>query len=467
MADTTYDLFARREKRVFKVGELTRELKALLEGRFPSVQVEGEISNFRRNSASGHCYFTLKDEGASLRCALFRNQARLLRFQPADGVHVLCRGRVSVYEAGGEYNLVVDTIEPLGAGALAMRFEELKRRLAAEGLFDAAKKRPLPLLPRRIGVVTSPTGAAIQDFLRVLHKRFPNQPVLIAPARVQGDGAAQEICQGIERLSQQPDVDVIVVTRGGGSIEDLWAFNEEIVARAIRRSPVPVVSAVGHEVDFTIADFAADLRAPTPTGAAETLVKVKADLVETLEVQRGRLRRAMARQLEHRRAQLVAQRRALTDPRRVIGERRYALDRLAQRAERAVRERLRTGRAQLQASEAVLARAHPQARLAQVREELMRLEQRAARATEATLAREGRRLGELAGRLDALSPLKVLSRGYALAFDANGRLVRHADEVQPGDEVRVRVDNGSFTATVNHVEPFDPIVPLDSTDDEG
>ena len=447
-----YDLFARRDRKVYKVAELTRELKALLEGKFASLAVEGEISNFRRNTASGHCYFTLKDEGASLRCALFRGQAKLLKFNPQDGVHVLVKGRVSVYEAGGEYNLIVDTMEPLGAGALALKFEELKKRLANDGLFDAKLKRPLPFIPRRIGVVTSPTGAAIQDFLRVLHKRWPDMPVLIAAARVQGDGAAQEICSGIARLSAIRDVDVIVVTRGGGSLEDLWAFNEEIVARAIRRSPVPVVSAVGHEVDFTISDFAADVRAPTPTGAAELIVKVKADVAESLAVTKGRLRRAMERHLEHRRSRLLAARRALSDPRRVIGERRYALDRLAQRAERSIRERLRVGRATMQQAEAGLSRNHPRARLALVRDQMSRLEQRLVRATQTDVSQAGRKLAELASRLDAMSPLKVLSRGYALAFDEEGVLVRQASDVAVGDRVRVQVSQGGFSAVVDRVD---------------
>jgi exodeoxyribonuclease VII large subunit len=453
VSDQPYDLFARREKRTYKVGELTRELKGLLEGRFPLVSVEGEISNFRRNATSGHCYLTLKDETSSLKCALFRGQAAKVRFPLNDGLHVLAKGRISVYEAGGEYNLVVDTLEPLGAGALALRFEELKRRLAAEGLFDPAAKRVLPMLPRRIGVVTSPTGAAVQDFLRVLHKRFPNLPVLIAPARVQGEGAAAEICRGLQRLGGVPDVDVIVVTRGGGSLEDLWAFNEEAVARAIRRSPVPVISAVGHEVDFTIADFAADVRAPTPTGAAELIVRVKDDLAENLRLSAGRLRRAMSRHLEARRHRLLAARRALSDPRRVIGERRISVDRLLQRAERSLRERLRRQRTQLDQLVARLDRTHPRARLGAVREQLGKLEARANRSMQARIGREKQAFGASVGRLDALSPLKVLSRGYALAYDDAGRLVRDVTTLSPGDAVQVRVAGGRFDAAVTATHP--------------
>lgn len=488
-----FDLFARPSRRIYTVGELTRELKGLVEGRFPAVHVEGEISNFRRNSASGHLYFTLKDQGASLRCALFRNQARLLRFAPADGLHVLARGRLSVYEAAGEYNLVLDSMEPLGAGALALRFEELKQRLANEGLFDPRAKRPLPFIPRRIGVVTSPTGAAVHDFLRMLHHRWPGMPVVIAPARVQGDGAAAEICRAIDRVSALPDVDVVVVTRGGGSLEDLWAFNEEVVARAIRRSPVPVVSAVGHEVDFTISDFAADVRAPTPTGAAEAVVRVRADLAEALRVSEGRLRRALDRQLENRRARLESARTALPDPRKLIADRRMALDRLGQRAERSARERLRAERLVLRSRDEALQGAHPRARLAGVREvlgrlaerserllrerlrrerveadaraeslgrfsaaqriagareDLRRLESRSARAAQVALAVARHRFADTAGRLDALSPLKVLSRGYALAFDRDGNLLRSPALLSAGDRVRVRLSQGSFDAEV-------------------
>ncbi|MFM2152085.1 MAG: hypothetical protein RL199_520 [Pseudomonadota bacterium] len=452
MADQTFDLFARREKRVYKVHELTRELKGLLEGRFPLLQVEGEISNFRRNATSGHCYFTLKDEGASLKCALFKNQARLLKFQPADGQQVVAKGRLSVYEQGGEYNLVCDALEPMGAGALGLRFEELKRRLAAEGLFDPALKRPLPFIPRRIGVVTSPTGAAVQDFLRVLHKRWPGMPVLVVPARVQGEGAAAEIARGVQRLAGVPDVDVIVVTRGGGSLEDLWAFNEEVVARALRRSPVPVVSAVGHEVDFTIADFAADVRAPTPTGAAELIVREKAELVAQLAVTRGRLVRALDRQLEQRRSRMGHFRKALVDPRRVIGERRLLLDRLLSRAERSLRDRLRGGRQRLVQAEQTLQRHHPRTRLQRWHQELAGLEQRLSRVPQGLVARERQQLERLIGRLDAMSPLKVLARGYSLAFGPDGALLHRADAVSPGDAVRLRLGAGALQTRVEAVE---------------
>src|ERR1051325_5088234 len=257
-----------KERRALSVSELTAEIKILVENRFVDVWVEGEISNFKRHS-SGHWYFSLKDEGATLRCASFRMQNRLIRFTPEDGLSVRARGRLSLYEARGEYQLLVESLEPVGVGALQLAFEQLKRRLDADGLFDIGRKRELPILPRTIGVVTSPTGAALRDIIRVLTRRNEAVNILIAPARVQGEGAAEEIAAAIENLNRQPEVEVIIVGGGGGSIEDLWAFNEERVARAIHASRVPVISAVGHETDFTIADFVADLRASTPSAAAE------------------------------------------------------------------------------------------------------------------------------------------------------------------------------------------------------
>src|SRR5882762_10110415 len=288
-----FDLFGKRAggPRVYSVSELTREIKAIVEGRFPSVLVKGEVSNLRAPS-SGHLYFTLKDADACLDAVLFRTEARRLRFSVQNGLSLVARGRLAVYEPQGRYQLVCDMVEPLGAGALQVAFEQLKERLQKEGLFEAARKRKLPFLPRRIALITSPSGAVVHDFLRVLHRRYPNLPVLIVPARVQGDGAAQEVARGILRGAGAPRVDVLVVARGGGSLEDLWPFNEEVVARALARCPVPTVSAVGHEVDYTIADFAADVRAATPTAAAEIIARVKEELIADLSQRRARLVRA-------------------------------------------------------------------------------------------------------------------------------------------------------------------------------
>src|SRR5712691_8736350 len=285
------------ERAVFTVSQLTERLRAVVEEQFPAVWVEGEISNFRV-FGSGHAYFTLKDEAAQVRGVLFRTRVRRLRFEPGDGQHVLAFGSLEVYAQRGEYQLVVELLEPRGLGALQLAFEQLKQRLGAEGLFETARKRPLPPFPRKIGVVTSPSGAAIRDILRIIGRRFAGLHIVLAPCRVQGEGAAEEIAQGIVGLNRLGGVDVIIAGRGGGSLEDLWAFNEEVVARAIAGSKIPVISAVGHEVDVTIADFVADLRAPTPSAAAELVVREKQAIVDGLADLRHRLHRSMGRRLE-------------------------------------------------------------------------------------------------------------------------------------------------------------------------
>lgn len=488
-------MFARPTRRTLSVSELTREVKAHLEGRFASVEVEGEIFNAKCNAATGHTWFTMRDRGASLKCVLFKSTAQRLRFEPSNGVRSVARGRITIYEPAGEYQLVVESLAPIGAGELTLRFEELKKKLAVEGLFDASSKRKIPHIPRRIGVVTSASGAAVADFLHVTNRRWPGIPILIAPARVQGDGAAAEICRGIARLGAVDDVDVIVITRGGGSIEDLWAFNEEAVARAVRRCPVPVVCGVGHETDFTIADFAADVRAPTPSAAAELVVPVRDELVRELGVSKRRLWNALRRHVDGRRQQVENRRKSLADPRRIIGERRIALDRTLTSAERTLNDDLKRRRTQLESLNDRLRRAHPRARLAQQAQllrafdgrneramvERLRLEkarrehllarvdahhprarlstlrrtldavsERLMRTTREQVATEGRRLGELAGRLDAMSPLKVLSRGYSLVY-VEGQLVRQASKLAPGDKVTVRASEGTFDARVEVV----------------
>jgi exodeoxyribonuclease VII large subunit len=443
------------QPRIYTVGELTREVKGVLEGRFPALHVRGEVSNLRRPS-SGHLYFTLKDADACIGAVLFAREARRLRFAVQNGLSVLVRGRMSLYEPQGQYQLICDSIEPLGAGALQVAFEQLKARLEAEGLFDPARKRRLPFLARRIAVVTSPAGAAVHDFLRVLHRRFPNLPVLIVPARVQGDGAAQEIARAIARGGAAPDVDVLVVARGGGSLEDLWPFNEEMVARALAACPVPTVSAVGHEVDFTISDFAADIRAPTPTAAAELIARVKEELVADLVARRARLLRAWRAHAEKRAAQLEARRGRIADPRRLIGERKLRLDKLQQRLEARMREsaeeraqRLRSLRERLQA-------VHPAAVLHRLHKDVSRLEERLNYLARRALAARRHRFEGLAGRLDALSPLRVLARGYAVAFDERGHALLRAAAVAPGERVHVRLHEGELEAEVISVAAKDP-----------
>ena len=465
--------------RIFSVGELARCIRGALEGEIGSVHVRGEISNLRRPT-SGHLYFCLKDEGAQLRAVLFRAQARLLRFRPEDGQEVIARGRVTFYEAGGDAQIVCDGLEPVGAGALALAFEQLKTRLAAEGLFDPARKKPLPFLPLRIGVVTSPTGAAIRDFLHVLHRRFPRIQVLIAPSRVQGEGAAEEIAAGIRRLDQG-QVDVIVVTRGGGSIEDLWAFNEEVVARAIAAARTPVVSAVGHEIDFTIADFVADVRAPTPTAAAEILAPVEAELRERLAIQRARMQRALLRALERRHALLDRLRGRLSDPRHRLSRERLALDGRRQRAIEAIARRAKLLHRELSTRMRRLEQLSPAARLEKQRRrwyelrqrllragaeigrgqraEFSRLVERLRRAGLRLTAEHRREFGTLAARLGALSPLGVLSRGYAIAFTEDGRVLRSASEVSPGTRLHLELGQGALEVRV--VGPATPRKPGD------
>lgn len=477
--------------RILTVGELARRIRGTLEGELRTVHVRGEISNLRR-PGSGHHYFCLKEEGAQVRAVLFRGQARLLRFRPENGQEVIARGRVTFYEAGGDAQIVCDTLEPVGAGALALAFEQRKAKLAQEGLFDRERKKPLPFLPRRIGVVTSPTGAAIRDFLKVLHRRFRGIHVSIAPSRVQGEGAAEEIARGIRRLDAG-GYDAIVVTRGGGSIEDLWAFNEELVARAIAEAEAPVVSAVGHEVDFTIADFVADLRAPTPTAAAELLAPVEADLRERVAVARARLQRATQRILEKRRAGARQLEIRLGDPRGALGGRRLALDGKRQRGVDALRRRLAVLQRGLREGIERLRRVNPAARLQArrrvwqglrerllgagaglarpARRELLRLEERLrekdprrrlheerarlaalrerlARAVEAKTAARRQAFGAHRARLEALSPLGVLARGYAIAFTAEGEAVRSPEEVRPGERLQLELAEGALEIEV-------------------
>ncbi len=398
-------------QRVLSVAELAQQIRGSLEERFAVVHVRGEISNLRQ-PGSGHLYFSLKDDSACIRAVLFRGQARQLRFRPENGQEVIARGRIGFYESGGDTQIVCDSLEPVGAGALAVAFEQLKGRLAAEGLFDPARKRRLPFLPRRIGVVTSPTGAAVRDFLRVLHRRFPGIPVLVAPARVQGDGAAAEIAAGVRRLGARGDCDVVVVTRGGGSIEDLWAFNEEVVARAIAACPVPVVSAVGHEVDFTIADFVADLRAPTPTGAAEILAPVETELRASLAVARTRLSRAALRRMEQCRAATHRLAARLGDPRRHIAGERLRTDERLQRLAILERRVLGAERARLRELAQRLRQAHPASQVKARRRELGELRERLRSAAGRGLAGRGTALRTLREELQRRSPhQRVLREG--------------------------------------------------------
>ncbi len=432
--------------RIFGVAEIVRFARQAIEARFTDVHVEGELSGLKR-SVAGHLYFTLKDRSAQLDCAMFSREASRLAVQPADGMLVRCRGRLTIFEARGKFQLAVSAIELAGAGALALAFEELKRRLTAEGLFDAGRKRKLPFLPRRIGVVTSPTGAVIRDIINVVHRRFP-VPILLAPTPVQGEGAAAQIARALQNLGEIPDVDVIILARGGGSLQDLWAFNDEALARAIARAPVPVISAVGHETDFTIADFIADVRAPTPSAAAELVVPVADDLLAEVAVCARRLHRGTESELRACRLRLERTRSALGDPRRRIDERRQELDDGAHRAAQAVRRRLTATRATLRTAEAQLMRAHPRRRIHAQRTAMGDLLHRLTRAGSSLFTTRRSALETLGGKLNAMSPLRVLDRGYALARGPEGHLVTRASALHEGDTLTVTLREGELDAVV-------------------
>jgi len=437
----------------YTVSALTARLKALIEVQIGSVAVEGEISNFRPAS-SGHLYFTLKDDVAQLRAVMFRTTARLLKFTPEDGQHVVARGRISVYSAKGEYQIVCDALEPHGLGALQFAFEQLKRRLEAEGLFDARRKRPLPVLPRRIGVVTSLDGAAVRDILRVLTTRHPTARVVIRPARVQGDEAPADLVRALSAIARVPEIDVVIIGRGGGSAEDLWAFNDERLARAIAACPVPVISAVGHEVDFTIADFVADIRAATPSNAAELVVD-RADHFRT------RIDRALDRLRLTARAAIERQRQRAG--RCAIGLRHFPTaivlrdrdcDEWQLRLGHAMADRLARARERTAAADRRLARRDVRRVAAEWRARLVGAESRLRHRVTTVRAAALARVREAAARLDALSPLAVLARGYAVCWnEPRTSIIRSAHAVAPGDRVRVTLADGELSC---RVEPADP-----------
>jgi exodeoxyribonuclease VII large subunit len=441
-----------RERHVYSVSELTQEIRGLLEGRFAQIWVEGEISNCKVWN-TGHMYFTLKDGGAQLKAVMFRSALRYLRFKPADGLHVVARGQLGVYEAKGEYQIVCEHMEPQGLGALQLAFEQLKKKLQAQGMFDPARKRPLPALPRRIGIVTSLDGAALRDMLKVLTRRAPNTSVLIRPARVQGDDAAADVATALRLIAKVPGVDVVIVGRGGGSIEDLWAFNEERVARAIVNCPVPVVSAVGHETDVTIADFVADLRAPTPSAAAEMVVAAKDEFFGRIDRLTGRLSAAARSNLQRRRnlVHALSSRRGLAGYHaRVAMRGRHAAElthQLQQSMRQSIEARARAYRALRQRLEQRdLAR-----RLAAIRARLVAAEGRLSGAAGRSRHRADARFRALAGRLENLSPLAVLGRGYAVCWNADKTaIVRSAQSVAPGDGVRVTLADGEIGCRVEN-----------------
>src|ERR1700729_525269 len=437
-------------RKTFTVAELSARIRGLLGDEFDDVWVAGEISGSKTVS-SGHCYFTLKDQDAQLRCVCFRQSLRYLKFKPQDGMAVLARGHIDVYEARGEYQLLVEAIEPQGHGALQFAFEQLKKKLAAEGLFDPARKRPIPRLPQRIGIVTSPSGAVVRDITQILSRRFPGLHLRIYPALVQGEGSVEAVTRGIQYFSNSDWADVLIVARGGGSLEDLWTFNEEAVARAIAASTMPVISAVGHETDFTISDFVADLRAATPSAAAELVICPREQVIEQLSAIDHKLLQAMERQLLQARHALMerAQDAAFARMMDLIRQRQQKLDDLTYRLERGERQILERLRRQWETVSSAVRHYDARRVLAGIRGELEAVTAATAAAIRNQLLQNKVRLERMGRALEMLSPLAILERGYALVFDGTGRLVKDAAQVQAGQEISARLARGELRATVN------------------
>jgi len=434
---------------VLTPSQLNTLARDLLEGTFPLIWVEGELGNVSRPS-SGHLYFVLKDERAQVRCAMFKPKSSWLKFVPREGVHVLARGRLTLYEARGEYQLVLDHMEEAGEGALRRAFEEMKAKLAAEGLFDSDRKRPLPHFARRIGVITSPSGAAVRDVLSVLARRFPLVEAEVLPVQVQGAAAAAQLVSMLQRAAASGRYDVLLLTRGGGSLEDLWSFNDERLARAIAAAPIPVVSAVGHETDFSLSDFAADLRAPTPSVAAELLVPSRDDLARRLRALDARLHNLQAQRLR------AAMQRADRAVLRLNALRpRARLDALCRRQEEALRRlaaawqrRLERERARVRHADAVLRAAHPQRRIVRLHERLAAVSSRPQATIVRRLGNEMLRLRGLARSLEAVSPLATVARGYTILRHPDGRVVRSVLDAVPGDRLEARLADGTLPLQV-------------------
>jgi len=441
-------------RNIYSVSHLNNAARDLLESEFPLIWVEGEISNLAR-PASGHIYFSLKDESAQLRCAMFKMRNRLVNFRPENGQQILVRGRLSLYPARGDYQLIAEHMEEAGDGALQRQFEQLKQRLHGEGLFDADRKQTLPELPRRLGIITSPTGAAIHDILHVLKRRFPGIPVLIYPVPVQGDAAPAAIVEALRTANTRAECDVLILARGGGSLEDLWAFNDEAVARAIHASKIPVVSAVGHEVDFTIADFVADLRAPTPSAAAELASPDRGEWLATFNGWQQQLLRSWQGRVTRHRQQLDWLQRQLKHPGQRLRERAQRLDELEQRLNLAQQARLQQQRARLDTLRARLHGRSPTQGLREMRLRLDKLRHSNHRSITAKLTQHRARLGNLSRALNAVSPLATLGRGYAIVQTPEGKVVRSADEVRVGDLLATRLGSGRIESRVEAVSKED------------
>jgi len=419
---------------------------------FADILVEGEISNFKV-PPSGHIYFTLKDDFSQIRVVLFKNQARSLRFSPEAGLHVICRGRVSLYEKRGEYQLILEEMEPKGIGALQLAFLQLKERLEREGFFDPSRKRPIPMIPQKVGIITSPTGAVIRDMLKIIERRFENVHLTLYPVRVQGEGAASEIAKGIEYFNQQKEVDVIIVARGGGSLEDLWAFNEEEVARAIFYSQIPIVSAVGHETDYTISDFVADVRAPTPSAAAELVVKDKRDVKNTLQFLEVRLGSEVLQILQEGRTQLSHLNQRLKDPRKRIEEDFLRVDDLSNRFLFLTSWIVKTKREKyLHLNEGLFFR-NPNQKVKHLRQSILEVKRRLLQNIKHSIEIWRQKLEGRMGQLDSLSPLSILQRGYSITRKIPSlEILRDSTQVKERDRVEVRLFRGRLVCDVEKSE---------------
>jgi exodeoxyribonuclease VII large subunit len=437
--------------RIYTVSTLSEEIKNLLEAKFDFVWVEGEISNFRAPT-SGHFYMVLKDEKAQIKAVMFRPQTRYLKFMPQDGMKVIVRGRVAIYEPRGEYQVILDYMEPLGVGALALAFEQLKKKLAAQGIFDQGIKKPLPFLPQRVAVITSPTGAAIHDFLKIIRRRFANLEIIVVPVKVQGEGAAAEMVEALELVNRELDVDVIVLTRGGGSLEDLWAFNQEELALAIRASLVPVVSAVGHEIDVTISDLAADLRAPTPSGAAELLVVEKETLKQQIMQLQARLQSGLKTDFASLQEKLRFLSKGLRDPRKRLADSWLRLDEMESRLSRMMAFTIMDRKRSLAAGERALILHSPVKNMAGLKQNIEF--QNRSMAMMVTRKLKDCRMGMsmLQEKLKDMSPLSVLGRGYSISRKLPERqLLRSSSQVHMGDRVSVKLAEGELECLVEKI----------------
>jgi exodeoxyribonuclease VII large subunit len=437
---------------ILTVSELTQEIKDILEDKFSDVWVEGEISNLRL-PPSQHMYFTLKDDFSQVRAVLFRTQARTLRFIPKDGLHVICKGRVSLYEKRGDYQLILESLEPKGIGALQLAFVQLKEKLEKEGLFDTARKKPIPMVPRRIGIITSPTGAAIQDMLHILERRFEHLHIILYPVRVQGEGAASEIAEAIDYFNKRMEVDVIIVGRGGGALEDLWAFNEEPVARAIYHSKIPVISAVGHETDYTIADFVADLRAPTPSAAAELVVRERREIENTLHYLQGRLESQILQTLQEYRTHLSHLIKIFREPGKKVEEYFLRVDDFVNRLHLFAAWTLKGKEEKcLHLSESLILRS-PIQKIKNLRSATLEVRRRLVQNTKFSVEIQRQKVVGVLGKLDSLSPLSILQRGYSITRKLPSfQILREATHAEEGDKVEVTLYRGTLLCVVEKTE---------------